>query len=136
VLLRRIGKDWTYPAFYSLGSPSLGLQAGVSSAQIVLLLMTDRAVGGGQAGAFPARHRSGPRDPDGGRQMTGRRTITATSSAGRAPAASMPALTVKRLDAGAESVAERRVLRPAGGRSTTSSWASRAIAAPMRCGQR
>jgi|SRR5665213_25918 len=44
VLLRRIGKDWTYPAFYSLGSPSIGLQAGVSSAQIVLLLMTDRAV--------------------------------------------------------------------------------------------
>jgi len=44
VLLRRVGKVWTYPAFYSLGSPSLGLQAGVSSAQIVLLLMTDRAV--------------------------------------------------------------------------------------------
>ena len=44
VLLRRIGKVWTYPAFYSLGSPSIGLQAGVSSAQIVLLLMTDRAV--------------------------------------------------------------------------------------------
>jgi lipid-binding SYLF domain-containing protein len=44
VLLRRIGKTWTYPAFYSLGSPSLGLQAGVSSAQIVLVLMTDRAV--------------------------------------------------------------------------------------------
>lgn len=44
VLLRRVGKVWTYPAFYSLGSPSLGLQAGISSAQIVLLLMTDRAV--------------------------------------------------------------------------------------------
>ncbi len=44
VLLRRNGATWTYPAFYSLGSPSLGLQAGVSSAQIVLLLMTDRAV--------------------------------------------------------------------------------------------
>ena len=44
VLLRRVGKVWTYPAFYSLGSPSIGLQAGISSAQIVLLLMTDRAV--------------------------------------------------------------------------------------------
>ncbi len=44
VLLRRIGKTWTYPAFYSLGSPSIGLQAGISSAQIVLVLMTDRAV--------------------------------------------------------------------------------------------
>jgi len=44
VLLRRNGATWTYPAFYSMGSPSLGLQAGVSSAQIVMLLMTDRAV--------------------------------------------------------------------------------------------
>jgi lipid-binding SYLF domain-containing protein len=44
VLLRRNGASWTYPAFYSLGSPSLGLQAGISSAQIVMLLMTDRAV--------------------------------------------------------------------------------------------
>src|SRR6266481_70609 len=44
VLLRRIGTIWTYPAFYSLGSPSIGLQAGISSAQIVLVLMTDRAV--------------------------------------------------------------------------------------------
>jgi SH3 domain-containing YSC84-like protein 1 len=44
VLLRRNGATWTYPAFYSLGSPSLGLQAGISSAQIVMLLMTDRAV--------------------------------------------------------------------------------------------
>jgi lipid-binding SYLF domain-containing protein len=44
VLLRRIGRVWTYPAFYSLGSPSLGLQAGISNAQIVLVLMTDRAV--------------------------------------------------------------------------------------------
>ncbi|MEJ1969822.1 MAG: lipid-binding SYLF domain-containing protein [Rhizomicrobium sp.] len=44
VLLRRNGASWTYPAFYSLGSPSLGLQAGISSAQIVMLLMTNRAV--------------------------------------------------------------------------------------------
>ncbi|HUO89613.1 MAG TPA: lipid-binding SYLF domain-containing protein [Rhizomicrobium sp.] len=44
VLLRRNGATWTYPAFYSLGSPSFGLQAGASSAEIVMLLMTDRAV--------------------------------------------------------------------------------------------
>jgi len=44
VLLRRNGKVWSYPAFYSLGSPSLGLQAGISSAQVVLVIMTDRAL--------------------------------------------------------------------------------------------
>lgn len=44
ILLRRNGSVWTYPAFYSFGSPSLGLQAGVSSAEVVMLLMTDRAV--------------------------------------------------------------------------------------------
>jgi lipid-binding SYLF domain-containing protein len=44
VLLRRNGAVWSYPAFYSLGSPSLGLQAGISSAQVVLVLMTDRAL--------------------------------------------------------------------------------------------
>jgi lipid-binding SYLF domain-containing protein len=44
VLLRRNGNTWSYPAFYSLGSPSLGLQAGISSAQVVMLLMSDRAL--------------------------------------------------------------------------------------------
>jgi len=44
VLLRKNRGIWSYPAFYSLGSPSLGFQAGISSAQIVLLLMSDRAV--------------------------------------------------------------------------------------------
>lgn len=44
VLLRRNGNVWSYPAFYSLGSPSIGLQAGVSSAQVVLVIMTDRAL--------------------------------------------------------------------------------------------
>jgi lipid-binding SYLF domain-containing protein len=52
ILLRRNGASWTYPAFYSLGSPSLGLQAGVSSAQIVMLLMTDRAVEAVRADRF------------------------------------------------------------------------------------
>lgn len=44
VLLRKNAGVWSYPAFYSIGSPSLGLQAGISSAQIVLLLMSDHAV--------------------------------------------------------------------------------------------
>lgn len=44
VLLQRNGKVWSYPAFYSMGSASLGLQAGIDSAQIVLLIMTDRAL--------------------------------------------------------------------------------------------
>jgi lipid-binding SYLF domain-containing protein len=44
VLLRRNGNVWSYPAFYSLGSPSLGLQAGISSAQVILVIMSDRAL--------------------------------------------------------------------------------------------
>jgi lipid-binding SYLF domain-containing protein len=44
VLLRRNGKVWSYPAFYSMGSPSFGIQAGIDSAQVVLLIMTDRAL--------------------------------------------------------------------------------------------
>jgi len=52
VLLRRNGKVWSYPAFYSLGSPSLGLQAGISSAQVVLVIMTDRALAAVQQERF------------------------------------------------------------------------------------
>lgn len=52
VLLRRNGKVWSYPAFYSLGSPSLGLQAGISSAQVVLVIMTDRALNAVQQERF------------------------------------------------------------------------------------
>jgi lipid-binding SYLF domain-containing protein len=52
VLLRRNGKVWSYPAFYSLGSPSLGLQAGVSSAQVILVIMSDRALAAVQQERF------------------------------------------------------------------------------------
>lgn len=52
VLLRRNGKVWSYPAFYSLGSPSLGLQAGISSAQVVLVVMSDRALAAVQQERF------------------------------------------------------------------------------------
>ncbi len=44
VLLRHNAGIWSYPAFYSMGSPSFGLQAGIDSAQVVLLIMSDRAL--------------------------------------------------------------------------------------------
>ena len=52
ILLRRNGLVWSYPAFYSLGSPSLGLQAGISSAQVILVIMTDRALAAVQQERF------------------------------------------------------------------------------------
>src|SRR5579862_8641882 len=44
VLLERHGRSWSQPAFYTLGSASFGLQAGLEEAQIVLLIMSDRAL--------------------------------------------------------------------------------------------
>lgn len=45
VLLTRNDKgDWSYPAFYTLGGASYGLQIGGSSSQVMLLLMTERGV--------------------------------------------------------------------------------------------
>lgn len=52
ILLRRNGNVWSYPAFYSLGSPSLGIQAGISSAQVILVIMTDRALAAVQQERF------------------------------------------------------------------------------------
>jgi lipid-binding SYLF domain-containing protein len=52
VLLRRNGKVWSYTAFYSMGSPSFGLQAGISSAQVVLVIMTNRALAAVQQERF------------------------------------------------------------------------------------
>ncbi len=46
VLLERRGGHWSQPAFYTLGSASFGLQAGLEQAQIVLLIMSDRALHG------------------------------------------------------------------------------------------
>jgi lipid-binding SYLF domain-containing protein len=45
VMLSR-NKDgrWSYPAFYTLTAGSLGLQAGVSDAEIMLVIMTDEAM--------------------------------------------------------------------------------------------
>ncbi len=35
---------WSYPAFYNLGSVSFGLQLGVQSAQLALIIMTDKGL--------------------------------------------------------------------------------------------
>jgi lipid-binding SYLF domain-containing protein len=44
VLLARTGNGWSYPAFYTLGGASFGLQIGVETAEVVFLVMSDRAL--------------------------------------------------------------------------------------------
>jgi lipid-binding SYLF domain-containing protein len=44
VLLARTRRGWSSPAFYSLGSASFGLQIGLEQAQLVMIIMTDRAL--------------------------------------------------------------------------------------------
>jgi lipid-binding SYLF domain-containing protein len=44
VLLARTRHGWSAPAFYSLGSASFGFQAGLQDAQVVMVIMTDRAL--------------------------------------------------------------------------------------------
>jgi lipid-binding SYLF domain-containing protein len=44
VLLARTHKSWSYPAFYTMASASFGLQIGLEKAEIVLLIMSDRAL--------------------------------------------------------------------------------------------
>jgi SH3 domain-containing YSC84-like protein 1 len=46
VLVRHNGRHWGSPAFYSMGSASFGLQAGLEQAEIVMLVMSDRALRG------------------------------------------------------------------------------------------
>jgi lipid-binding SYLF domain-containing protein len=52
VLLRRNGRSWSSPAFYSLGSASFGLQIGLEQAELVFIIMTDRALKGIQTSSF------------------------------------------------------------------------------------
>ncbi len=52
VLVERRGGHWSQPAFYTLGSASFGLQAGLEEAQIVLLIMSDRALRGIEQSKF------------------------------------------------------------------------------------
>ena len=38
------GNVWSHPAFYTVGSGTVGLQAGIEVAEIILMIMTDRGV--------------------------------------------------------------------------------------------
>lgn len=40
MVARGAGGSWSYPAFYSLGSASFGLQIGVQNAEVLMLVMT------------------------------------------------------------------------------------------------
>jgi lipid-binding SYLF domain-containing protein len=44
VLLARARRGWSNPAFYTMGSASFGFQIGLEQAEIVLLIMSDRAL--------------------------------------------------------------------------------------------
>src|SRR5215813_11628410 len=46
VLLKRTGKGWSQPAFFTLGSASFGLQIGLEQAELVFIIMSDRALAG------------------------------------------------------------------------------------------
>ena len=50
VLLRRSGRTWSSPAFFSLGSASFGLQIGLQQAELVMIIMTERGLRGIQQG--------------------------------------------------------------------------------------
>ena len=44
VMLRREGDRWSNPAFYTLASGSFGLQIGLEKAELVMFVMSDRAL--------------------------------------------------------------------------------------------
>jgi len=59
ILMARHGAQWSHPAFYTLASASFGLQIGLEVAEVVLFVMSERALNawmrdevklGGQAG--------------------------------------------------------------------------------------
>ena len=52
VLLARTRHGWSQPAFYTLGSASFGLQIGIEQAQLVMFIMSDRALRGIEQGKF------------------------------------------------------------------------------------
>jgi lipid-binding SYLF domain-containing protein len=52
VLLARDGNNWSQPAFFTLSSGSFGLQAGLQQAEVVMILMSDRALNAVKTGDF------------------------------------------------------------------------------------
>lgn len=44
LLAKGKGNAWSYPAFYTMGSGTIGLQIGVEVAELILIIMTDRGV--------------------------------------------------------------------------------------------
>ena len=44
VLLARDGRTWVGPAFYDLGTGSIGLQAGVEVSEVIIVVMSDRGL--------------------------------------------------------------------------------------------
>jgi lipid-binding SYLF domain-containing protein len=44
VLLQRLGRQWSAPAFFTIGSASFGLQIGLEEARFVMFIMSDRAL--------------------------------------------------------------------------------------------
>jgi lipid-binding SYLF domain-containing protein len=44
LLDRSKGSGWSYPAFYSMGSASFGLQIGLEQSELVMFVMSDRAL--------------------------------------------------------------------------------------------
>jgi lipid-binding SYLF domain-containing protein len=52
VLMKRNGRAWSSPAFYSLASASFGLQIGLEQAELVFIIMTDRALKGIERSEF------------------------------------------------------------------------------------
>jgi len=44
VLLQRLGRGWSAPAFYTVGSASFGLQIGLEEARFVMFIMSERAL--------------------------------------------------------------------------------------------
>jgi len=44
VLLQRLGRGWSDPAFYTIGSASFGLQIGLEEARFVMFIMSERAL--------------------------------------------------------------------------------------------
>jgi lipid-binding SYLF domain-containing protein len=44
MVARGAGGSWSYPAFYSLGSASFGLQIGVQNAEVLMLVMTNNGL--------------------------------------------------------------------------------------------